>query len=184
MQRLSTMLPHLAVGLLLLGAVGMIGSMLLGVADVVGTKFLGLPVPGTLEVTESTMVLIVFGALAYTQERRGHIRVELLHAHVGPRAKSFMDAVTHVIAFVFFALLAWQGIGEVLYSWEIREATMGTVRFPLYPARFLLVLGTVLLLLQLALDVISDLGRMWRGEGPPAPPLVPGLPEDELPQGR
>ena len=25
----------------------------------------------------------------------------------------------------------------------------------------------VLLIAQLALDVISDLGRMWRGEGPP-----------------
>lgn len=182
MQRFSRILPRLAVGLLLLGAVGMIISMFLGVADVVGTKFLGLPVPGTLEITESTMVLIVFGALAYTQERRDHIRVELLYGYVGPRAKSFMEAVTHVLALVFFALLAWQGINELIYSWEIREATMGTVRFPLYPARFLLVIGTVLLLLQLVADVISDLGRMWRGEGPPARPEVTGRTEHELPQ--
>ncbi len=174
MQRLSLVLPRLAVGLLLLGAVGMIASMFLGVADVVGTKFLDRPVPGTLEVTESTMVLIVFGALAYTQERRGHIRVELLHGHVGPRAKSFMDAFTHFIAFVFFALLAWQALGELSYSWEIREATMGTVRFPLYPARFLLLVGSVLLLFQLVLDVITDLGRMWRGEAPPERALTSG----------
>ena len=172
MQRLSKMLEHLAVGLLLLGSVGMMGSMFLGTADVVGTQFLGTPVPGALEVTESTMVLIVFGALAYTQGRRNHIRVELLYGHMGPRAQSFMDATTHVVAFVFFTLLVWQGIGEAFYSWEIREATFGSIRFPLYPARFLLVLGTVLLVLQLALDVISDLGRMWRGEPPPAP-LVP-----------
>ena len=46
---------------------------------------------------------------------------------------------------------------------------MGTVRFPLYPARFLLVLGAVLLLLRLALDIVEDLGRLWRGEPPPAP---------------
>lgn len=182
MQRLSTMLPHLAVGLLLLGAVGMIVSMFLGVADVVGTTFLGLPVPGTLEITESTMVLIVFGALAYAQERRGHIRVELLYNHVGPRAKSFMEAITHFLALVYFALLTWQGISELSYSWEIREATMGAIRFPLYPARFLLVVGTVLLVVQLALDVISDLGRMRRGEPPPPPPGPPST-GDELPQG-
>lgn len=168
MQRLRALLSNLALGLLLLGAVGMIVSMFLGVADTVGTKFFGLPVPGTLEVTESTMVLIVFGALAYTQERRGHIRVELLYTNVGPRGQSFMDAVTHLVAFVYFTLLAWQGIGELLYSWEIREATMGTVRFPLYPARFLLVLGTLLLLVQLAFDVMADLGRLRRGEAPPA----------------
>ena len=169
MQRLSATLSRLALGLLLLGTVGMIVSMLLGVADVVGTKFFDWPVPGTLEVTESTMVLIVFGALAYTQERRGHIRVELLYTHVGARAQSFIDLVTHVVAFVFFALVAWQGLGELQYSWEIREATMGTVRFPLYPARFLLVLGALLLLVRLAIDIVEDCGRVWRGEPPPAP---------------
>ena len=182
MQRLSTVVQRLALVLLLLGAVGMIISMFLGVADVIGTKFLGRPVPGTLEVTESTMVLIVFGALAYTQSRRGHIRVELLYNHVGPRGKSFMEATTHFLAFVYFALLAWQGVSEVLYSWEIREATMGAVRFPLYPARFLLFIGTALLLLQLALDLILDVGRLRRGEAPPPPPGSTAT-EGALPQG-
>jgi TRAP-type C4-dicarboxylate transport system permease small subunit len=122
---------------------------------------------GTLEITESTMVLIVFGALAYTQEKRGHIRVDILHYFMSPRVKSLMDALTNLLAFVYFALLGWYSIGELTYSWEMREATMGAIRFPLYPARFLLTAGTALLVAQLALDVISDLGRMWRGEGPP-----------------
>ena len=162
----SAWLARLALALLLLGTVGMIASMLIGVADVVGTKFLDYPVPGTLEFTESTMVLIVFGALAYAQERRAHIRVELLYGHVGPRGKSFMEAVTHIVAFVFFALVAWQGVGELRYSWEMKEATMGSVRFPLYPARFFLLLGAVLLLARLALDIVQDIGRMRRGEAP------------------
>jgi TRAP-type mannitol/chloroaromatic compound transport system permease small subunit len=168
MQRLSALVSHLALGLLLLGAVGMIVSMFIGVADVIGTKFLDTPVPGTLEITESTMVLIVFGALAYTQERRGHIRVELLYGLGSPRAQSTMDAIAHIVAFVFFAVLAWQAVGELRYSWEMKEATMGTVRFPLYPARFLLLIGAVLLLVRLALDIVADLGRAWRGEPPPS----------------
>ena len=172
MRSFSATLSRLALGLLLLGAVGMIVSMLLGFADVVGTKFFNWPVPGTLEVTESTMVLIVFGALAYAQERRGHIRVELLYTHVSARTRSLMDLVTHVVAFVFFALIAWQGFGELTYSWEIREATMGTVRFPLYPARFLLLLGAILLLLRLAIDIVEDARRTWRGAPPPAPPVA------------
>jgi TRAP-type C4-dicarboxylate transport system permease small subunit len=182
MQRLSAWVQKLALGLLLLGTVGMMVSMLLGVADVVGTDLFGMPVPGTLEITESTMVLIVFGALAYTQSRRGHIRVELLYNHVGPRGKSFMEVATHLIAVVYFTLLAWQGYQELLYSWELKEATMGTIRLPLYPARFFLVVGTVLLVFQLVLDLIQDLGRLWRGE-PPAPPPAPAIPEDDLPQG-
>jgi TRAP-type C4-dicarboxylate transport system permease small subunit len=167
MQWASAWLARLALWLLLLGTVGMIASMLIGVADVVGTKFLDHPVLGTLEFTESTMVLIVFGALAYAQERRAHIRVELLYGFVGARGKSFMEVVTHIIAFIFFGLVAWEGVGELLYSWEMKEATMGSVRFPLYPARFFLLFGVVLLLLRLAIDIAQDIGRLRRGEPPP-----------------
>ncbi len=167
MQTFSAWLGRLALWLLLLGTLGMISAMLVGVADVVGTEFLGRPVLGTLEFTESTMVLVVFGALAYAQERRAHIRVELLYSQVGPRGKSFMEAVTHIVAFIFFALVAWQGYVELLYSWEIMESTMGSVRFPLYPARVILLLGVALLLLRLAIDIAQDIGRLRRGEPPP-----------------
>jgi TRAP-type mannitol/chloroaromatic compound transport system permease small subunit len=167
MQTFSAWLGRLALWLLLLGTVGMIAAMLVGVADVVGTEFFGRPLLGTLEFTESTMVLVVFGALAFAQERRAHIRVELLYGHVGPRGKSFMEAVTHIVAFVFFALVAWMGYVELLYSWEIKESTMGSVRFPLYPARVLLLIGVALLLVRLAVDVVQDIGRLRRGEAPP-----------------
>ena len=162
MRRCAEILRRLAVGLVLLGSIGMMLSMLICFADVVGTNFFDWPVPGTLEITESTMVLIVFGALAYTQEKRGHIRVEILHGFMSARGKSLADLFTHFLALVFFVLLAWYSFGELSYSWEIGEATMGTIRFPLYPARTLL-----------ALDVIADFGRARRGEPPlahaPAP---------------
>ena len=167
MQTFSAWLGRLALWLLLLGTVGMIAAMLVGVADVVGTEFLGRPVLGTLEFTESSMVLVVFGALAYAQERRAHIRVELLYSFVGPRGKSFMEAVTHIVALIFFALMAWQGYVELLYSLEIKESTMGSVRFPLYPARIILLLGVALLLLRLGIDIVQDIGRLRRGEPPP-----------------
>ena len=171
MHTFSAWLGRLALWLLLLGTVGLIAAMLVGVADVVGTEFLGRPLLGTLEFTESTMVLVVFGALAFAQERRAHIRVELLYGHVGPRGKSFMEAVTHIVAFLFFALMAWQGFVELLYSFEIMESTMGSVRFPLYPARTLLLIGVLLLLLRLAIDIVQDIGRLRRGEPPPEPAL-------------
>jgi TRAP-type mannitol/chloroaromatic compound transport system permease small subunit len=166
MQWFRDKVRRLAVGMVLLGSVGLMLSMLICVADVIGTNFFAWPVDGTLEITESTMVLIVFGALAYTQERRGHIRVELLHGLMGPRLRSLMDLFTHFVALVFFLLVGWHSIGELTYSWEMKEATMGTIRFPLYPARTLLTAGVALLIVQLALDVIDDAIRTWRGEAP------------------
>lgn len=170
MQRLRDKVQLLAVVMVLLGSVGLMLSMFICVADVIGTNFFDWPVPGTLEITESTMVLIVFGALAYTQEKRGHIRVEILHGFMSPRIRSLVDAITHFLALVFFVLVFWHSIGELTYSWELMEATMGTIRFPLYPARTLLTIGVALLIVQLALDVIMDAGRVRRGEGPPGAP--------------
>lgn len=137
--------------------------MLLGIGDVAGTNILGEPLPGALEITSSTMVLIVFGGLCYSQIQRGHIRVELVYTHVGPRVQALMDVVTHLSALVFFSLILWQGVSEALFSWRISEASVGLIRVPLWPARFVLVLGAGLLLVQLVFDLFTDIDRLVRG---------------------
>lgn len=151
-----TLMERLAAWTVALGGIGLIISMFLGVGDVVGT-LVNHPVAGAQEVTESTMVLIVFGGLTYAQIRRRHIRVELFYLRAGPRLRSAMDLVASAAAMVYFGLLIWQAWNEAMYSWQIKEATFGLIRFPLYPARFLLVAGTALMLVQLLLDFLRDI---------------------------
>lgn len=160
-------LRRVALVILLLGGIGTMAAMFLGTIEVVGTQMLKTPVPGALELTESTMVLIVFGALAYAQIRRGHIRVELIYTNMGPRVQAAMDVFANLAAMVFFGLLLWQSYHEAVYSLQIGEATVGLIRFPLFPARLILSVGTALLLLQLVLDMIVDLRRIRTGEAPP-----------------
>jgi len=174
MKRFGDSIQAVALMLLLLGASGLVLSMVLGFADVIGTKFLDYPVPGTLEFTESNMVLVVFGALAYTQSKRGHIRVEIFYNLFAPRARALLDAFTHLIALIYFGLLCWLGIQEAIYSWGISEATMGTIRFPLFPARMLLAVGTALLLLQLVIDIVNDLARAIHGHAAQPGPTPEG----------
>ncbi len=184
----STVLERLALAVLLVGGAGMLVSMFLGTGDVVGTQFLGLPVPGAKEITESTMVLIVFGALAYAQIRRAHIRVELVYTHMSGRVRALMDVVADLAAIVFFGILAWQCTEGAMLSWRIGEAADGLLRFPLYPARWILVIGTGLLIAQLALDLRRDLGRI--GSGRPLEVIrptaivtrAPGLADDSEPR--
>lgn len=177
MRLLSRVVERMATVVLLVGGMGMLAAMFLGTADVVGTQFFGWPVPGALELTESTMVLIVFGALAYSQIKRGHIRVELIYTHMGPRARAAMDTLAELAAMVFFGLLLWQAIGEATMSWRIREATAGLIRFPLYPARWTLVAGTGLLIVQLGLDLFHDVQRLRGRKAIETPEGVPAIPE-------
>ena len=160
---LSRIVERLALIVLLVGGLGMLFSMFLGVADIVGTQVLLIPVPGPRELTESTMVLIVFGALAYAQIRRAHIRVELLYLKMPPRGRAVMDVITDLAAIAFFGLILSEAISEAQYSYQIKEATTGLIRFPLWPARFTLVAGCSLMILQLCLHLIQDLIRIKTG---------------------
>ncbi len=161
---LSRIVERLALLVLLVGGLGMLFSMFLGVADIVGTQVLLIPVPGPRELTESTMVLIVFGALAYAQIRRAHIRVELLYLKMPPQGRAVMDVITDLAAIAFFGLILSEAISEAQYSYQIKEATTGLIRFPLWPARFTLVAGCSLMILQLCLHLIEDLIRIRTGD--------------------
>ncbi len=167
MKLFSDLLRRLALWVLLVGGLGAVMSMLLGTAEVVGNQILLIPVPGARELTESTMVLIVFGALAYAQIRRSHIRVELLYLRAGPRGRAALDVAADLFALLFFGLLLWQAINEARFSWQFGEATDGLIRFPLFPARIILAVGTGLLVLQLLIDTVTDIRRIFDGSEPP-----------------
>ena len=171
MKLVSKIVERLALVVLLIGGMGMLFSMFLGVADIVGTQVLLIPVPGPRELTESTMVLIVFGALAYAQIRRSHIRVELVYFQMPPRVRAVMDVITDLAAIAFYGLILQQAIGEAQYSLQINEATVGLIRFPLWPARFILAAGCALMILQLALHLIEDVIRIKTGAGLENDPL-------------
>lgn len=182
LKTFNHLLERFALAILLIGGIGLLMSMFLGVGDVVGTQVLATPLPGARELTESTMVLIVFGALAYAQIQRSHIRVELLYTRMNPRVQALMDVITDLAAIVFFGMLLWQAINEVKISWEIGESTVGLIRFPLYPARIILAVGTGLLIVRLVLDMFVDLRRISTGEPlPNQHAIAPGIPLGSLP---
>ena len=113
---------------LLVGGIGTIIAMLMGVMEIVGNQIIGIAVPGARELTESVMVLIVFGALAYAQLRRRHIRVELVYVRMGPETRAAMDVIADLAALLFFGLLLWQAYREVEFSLMFGEATDGLIR--------------------------------------------------------
>ena len=163
MNVMGRILERLALVVLLIGGAGMLMAVFLGTGDGVGTQGFGQPIAGTRELTESTMVLIVFGALTYAQLRRAHIRVEIVYLRSGPRSRAAMDVLADICALIFFSLLLWQAINEARYSIQIGEATVGLIRFPLWPARVTLCAGTALMIVRLLLDLIIDIGRIRSG---------------------
>jgi TRAP-type mannitol/chloroaromatic compound transport system permease small subunit len=141
-------------------------SMLASAADALGGRLLNRPVPGAVEGATNLMAVIVFGSLAYVQRQRGHVRVELLYSNAGPRIRALLDVFNDLVVITFFGLLAWQAWDFAMSSYRIGEAASGIVRFPLYPAKFVIFGGSILLILQMTVDLAGHVTDAIRGEEP------------------
>lgn len=127
--------------------------ILMGAADVIGTKLFNTPVPATYETTETLMVALVFGGLAYAQLRKRHIQVELVTSRLPPRVRSFLDLIGLLIGTVFFILLTWRGAIFFWRSWLMGECEPSLIRFPIYPSKLVLLIGAGLMTMQLLIDL-------------------------------
>lgn len=129
--------------------------MLLVVGNVVLRYGFNRPVPGTLELTEGALPLIIFLSLALTQYHQGHIKVVLLTQHLPAGLRRVLRVIAMLAGAVLFAWAAWAGWEAGLKSLKIGEMERGAVRYPLYPIKFAVSFGMILLTLQFLLDALS-----------------------------
>jgi TRAP-type C4-dicarboxylate transport system permease small subunit len=90
--------------------------------------------------------------------------VELFYTRAGPKGQAAMDIFADLTGMLFFGFLLWQAYNEAIFSVQIDESTFGLIRIPLWPARIILASGTALLILQLMVDLSTDIERFRHGE--------------------
>jgi len=136
------------------GGAGIVILMLLATAGAIGRKF-GQPVPNVLEACETIMFASVFLGMAYVALHRGHINLTMFTQRLSPRVQTVMDASVLLLAAVVFGLLTWSG-WELAWKWFlIREVRLGAFPWPIWPFRFLFVVGMGLIALQLIFSVFT-----------------------------
>ena len=111
---LDRMVAGLAIAAGLLAA----AMMAVTVVDVIGRNFFNRPLFGAFEMTELTMVSIVFLALPFVTWRRDHVTVTLFYARLPPRLQSLSTATGEIVAAMACAVLAWR-------AWLYSERLMG-----------------------------------------------------------
>ncbi|CAB3636036.1 MAG: TRAP transporter small permease subunit [Achromobacter pulmonis] len=109
--------------------------------DAIVRALYGHSIPGLFEMSELSLVVIVFLGLGWTQMEDAHIRVTLLHRKVPPRVAQWMDALAWLAAAVVLALLAYPATGEALESIQIREFRWGYVEVPIWWTKAIVAAG-------------------------------------------
>lgn len=137
------------------------------VIDVLSRWLFNRPIPGVFETAQVTFVVVSFLALGWVQRLGRQMRVDVLSARVRGRPARAMEAITNLLALVFFGMLLWRATFQWLEAWQIGDVQQGLVQIPMVIPIGGMVIGTVLLGLTLVVAIVADVrGLVASAPGP------------------
>lgn len=154
----------------LLGLAAALGFLLsfLVCADVIGRVIFNSPVKGTPEMVSMAIVIIAYLQAAYAIRSGGMIGVDAISANLPPRLQSSLAGLGALLGAALFALVLWGSLDGAAHAWTSGEYEgEGAMRVPVWPARFVIVLGCGLASLSYALLALRCFAAGWRGAPPP-----------------
>ncbi|MFM8768017.1 MAG: TRAP transporter small permease [Rubrivivax sp.] len=167
MQALTRLNEHLTRALLVLAAVLAFLLCFLVVADVIGRVGFGRPVKGTTEIVSLSIVIICYLQTGFAIRSGGMLHVDMFVSKAGPRGQSLLAALAALAGLVFFAIICWGSLEGAGHAWSSNEFEgEGALRVPVWPARFVLVLGTALAAFNYLLLLVQHLASAARGTAP------------------
>lgn len=137
------------------GMVFAIPLMFLTTADAIGRSLFSKPLPGTIEISEYLLSIIILLGAAYTQQVKGHVGSDFLIRKLSQRKKRIAGIITTVLSILIISILSYQGLIQGLEEKTVSEV----LRIPQKPFRLLVFVGGVLLLLELLRDLVELIRR-------------------------
>lgn len=141
--------------------------MMLGIsAEVAYRNIQGRSIPGVLELSESALVATVFFGLAYAGTSGSHIAVDLLVTRLPRQVAKWTMVTAWALSVAVLGWLTYASLERAMDSVSRGEARMGLVSWPLWPARWVIVIGFAAFLLVALTNLVRLLrGRQAMGEG-------------------
>ena len=141
------------------------GLSFLVVADVIGRGAFNSPVKGTPEIVSMSIVIITFLLAGYSVHSGAMLRTDVLASVIGPRLNPLSALASGALGTAFFGLIAWGSIEPLLHAWASGEFEgEGALRVPVWPARFIVMFGALLVALIYLGRTISAALALARGE--------------------
>ncbi len=136
--------------------------------DALSRKIFNAPLQGTVEITGALMPLVVLLPLAYTQFRRGHIKVDMLVNNLGPGMRRVCELLSLLCGLTLFGWVAYATAADAATAYDSGETVWGVIRFEIWPSKIGVFLAMVILSCQFVLDIVRTIVMP-----PPAPPASP-----------
>ncbi|MBL1241109.1 MAG: TRAP transporter small permease [OCS116 cluster bacterium] len=90
----------------IIGSIGLIVEVVIILIDVVGRMF-DMPLVGAQDISQMSMIILVFGAMALCDKTGGHIAVDIFETSFPRWLNNSIDIFSALIGALIFALIAW-----------------------------------------------------------------------------
>ncbi|PUE14150.1 TRAP transporter small permease [Limnohabitans sp. MMS-10A-178] len=164
---MTTLIDWVSKALMVIAAILAFLLCFLVVGDVSGRVFFGSPIKGTTEVISLAIVTICFLQAGYAIRSGGMLNVDTVVIKFSPRWQSIFGVLGAFAGMFFFAFLCYGTFEGAVHAWASNEFEgEGAMRVPVWPARFVIVLGTGLAALCYLILMVQNFERAIKGELP------------------
>lgn len=140
---------------LIVGGIAVLALMSVATANVV-LRIFHIPFRGAYELVSFIGAIVIAFALGSTQQRKGHIVVDILTDKFPKKISKILDVVNHLVTMVFFAIVAWQIYRVGMQIWDSGELSE-TLKMIYHPFIFAVALGFITLSLTALTQLMSDM---------------------------
>ncbi len=175
LSRIDLLYLRLEKGFNLAGGVIIFLLVLLATSNVLGRWLFDAPISGYIDWVEQAMAFFAFLGLAYTQREGGHIRMDMLVAHLHGRWLWLTEFVSTLLIMLVSLVLIYGSYLHFLRAWEIGDSSLD-INLPTWPAKLVVPVALSILVLRLLLQ-LWGYARAIR-EGTDTPVAVPLMEND------
>lgn len=106
LKRLNKIADRLISLSALIGGIGLIVEVIVILIDVIG-RFFDMPLVGAQDISQMSMIVLVFGAMALCDKTGGHIAVDIFENAFPTWLNRLIDIFSALAGALIFALIAW-----------------------------------------------------------------------------
>lgn len=133
-------------------------------ADVIGRAIFNSPVKGTPEIVSMSIVIICFLLAGYAVQSGGMIYTGAIVDFFGVRGQAFAQLLSALLGIAFFGIIVWGSYEPTLHAIASGEYEgEGALRVPVWPARVIVVLGSVLVMTSYLLLAANAIAKLISG---------------------
>jgi len=142
----------------LVSALALIIIMVVTSADVLMRRFLNKPITGSLEISTSLLIVVIFCCVAWVMTEKGHIIVDIFSDRYPKKVREVITSIALFLSMITVGLICWGSINFGLQQYRIGEVTV-LIGLPVAPFIFVLAFGSGLFGLVILIQFINTFIR-------------------------